>query len=184
MHRHMWSVGAAACCLLQKVSWTLRRLLIKRSWGWLLGLRVVCPNSFIMLYPLLLQDLFQQHSRLDNMRDVGPRFARILIDLLYLFSTFRVGKAVEISWITMQSIAHWMLELLESATRLRMLTTKGAMTIMHKHMRSIGATHAVYCRTQQDCWSNDVCHIKERVHMYMIRKASQASAPLRMPDIQ
>ena len=28
-----------------------------------------------------------QHSRLDNMNDLGPRFARILIDLLYESAT-------------------------------------------------------------------------------------------------
>ena len=71
-----------------------------------------------------------------------PLFARILIDLQYLFSTFRVDKAVEISWLTMQSIAHWMLELLKSTTKLRVLATKGAVTIMHKHMWSVGAAAA------------------------------------------
>ena len=54
-------------------------------------------------------------------RTACPLFARILIDLLYLFLAFRVGKAVEISWLTMQSIAHWMLELLEPTTKLCLL---------------------------------------------------------------
>ena len=55
------------------------------------------------------------------MRNLGPCFARILIDLLYLFLKFRVAKAAKISWLTMQNKAHWMLEILESATRLRVL---------------------------------------------------------------
>ena len=88
---------------------------------WLLDLRIICPNSSNRFCFKTCFNSTQHWTSLDHMRDLGPWIARILVDLLHLFLKFRVAKAAKISWLTMQNKAHWMLELLESATRLRVL---------------------------------------------------------------
>ena len=127
-------------------NWSCRLLLPigPGDWSWRLVFLAKCRVSVRLNFAL---HTFKKQPNSTQEWTTCPIFARILIDLLYLFLTFRVGKAVESSWLTMQSIAHWMLELLKSKTKLRVLQNELWPS----------------CTSTLVCWCKGYCHFAKQV---------------------